>query len=114
MQEAAQMAAWICNYPPDNLDEMRNTQTTTTYVGNHPLRVSSLISQDRNEVYLTFATFGADYVDYIRGGTFDPEKAFLSMHEAGPYDTDHVEQMRNLAVWVSAFARQECPRQPPL
>ena len=38
MQEAAQMAAWICNYPPDNVNEMRNNQTTTTYVGYHPLR----------------------------------------------------------------------------
>ena len=59
----------------------------------HPLACSRLfVSQDRHEIYLTFATFGAGYVDYIRGFEPNPGKdAFLSMREVGPYTTERPE-----------------------
>ncbi|KAI1825764.1 hypothetical protein F4861DRAFT_164941 [Xylaria intraflava] len=55
MQEAAQMAAWICNDPPD-VGTMRNQKKT---------RRRLLVSQDCHEIYITIAEFDADYVDYI-------------------------------------------------
>ncbi|KEZ46422.1 hypothetical protein SAPIO_CDS0745 [Scedosporium apiospermum] len=101
MQEAAQMAAWICTNPPANLDELRaNKKKKATRL---------LISQDRHEIYVNFATFGAAYVDYIRGSpSFDETEAFLTIQETGPYNVDNHKHMRNLATLMYAFTLQEC------
>ncbi|KAJ8128154.1 hypothetical protein O1611_g5484 [Lasiodiplodia mahajangana] len=96
MQETAQMAAWICHHPPDT-NEMRKKEEKARRL---------LISQDACEIYLTFAEFDADYVDYVCGKLMET-KSFLEMNEFGPFDTKHRGQMRELGRLLLAFTIDE-------
>ncbi|KAI3340079.1 hypothetical protein F4824DRAFT_454009 [Ustulina deusta] len=88
MQESAQMAAWISQYPPSIKGRSRRL----------------LISQDRHEIFLTFAVFNTDYVDYIRHKTNDVHAvSFLEMNEYGPYDVGAKEDMRRLGELVLGY-----------
>ncbi|KAH9890297.1 hypothetical protein F4778DRAFT_753258 [Xylariomycetidae sp. FL2044] len=96
MQETAQMAAWICNDPPDT-KKMRAENINDKRL---------LISQDRNEIYLTFAVYDADYVDYIRGRQYD-KRSFLVMNEFGPFHTEVQSHMHVLAKIMLAFSLEK-------
>lgn len=55
-----------------------------------------LISQDKDEVCLTFGTYDADYLNYLR----DPKaknKGFLKMKACGPWDVSNHFEMETLA-----------------
>jgi hypothetical protein len=69
------------------------------------------VSQDRHEVYLTFATFDKDYVEYV-SRNLDAEVGpseesnsgpFLRMNEFGPFDTTNKSHMKCLGYYVLAL-----------
>ncbi|KAI1130603.1 hypothetical protein F5Y10DRAFT_235195 [Nemania abortiva] len=97
MQESAQMAAWISQHPPRDLQDMRSNSKK-----GHRL----LISQDRHEIYLTFGQFDAAYLDYIRHRA--PGSSFLVMNEYGPFDIGQEKHMEYLGEIVLGFALQAC------
>jgi hypothetical protein len=80
----------------------------STFIRNSRL----LLSQDRHEIYLTFACFDAEYVAYICDTTESNRKArtpsFLQMQEYGPFDTSVASHMRGLGELVLAFCLQSC------
>ncbi|OJJ69020.1 hypothetical protein ASPBRDRAFT_658316 [Aspergillus brasiliensis CBS 101740] len=90
MQEGAQMVAWLKNYSgsPERF----------------PFRLFH-VSQDRHEIWLSFAEYDAEYIRYIEAGFQDPERprSFLTMHEYGPYDTRNESHMTELAVILLAL-----------
>jgi hypothetical protein len=65
-----------------------------------------LVSQDRHEIFITFATFDAKYVDYIRHR--GAGESFLEMQTYGPFDIGDKGPMRLLGEIMLAFALQEC------
>ncbi|KAI0435027.1 hypothetical protein F5Y09DRAFT_158661 [Xylaria sp. FL1042] len=104
MQEGAQMAAWINRYPPRNLENMRTPNKKDRRL---------LISQDRDEIYLTFAEFDADYVDYVCHKPIDPHeprrpRSFLTMTEYGPFDVGNRKAMKKLGELVLGLALGAC------
>ncbi|KAI1270804.1 hypothetical protein F5Y07DRAFT_405100 [Xylaria sp. FL0933] len=65
-----------------------------------------IISQDRHEIFLTFAEFDEPYVNYIRHraeGT-----SYLTMNEYGPFDIGNSEAVEYLGELILAFALQAC------
>jgi hypothetical protein len=117
MQEAAQMAAWISSCPETaakNSDIRNDPRHRSVHNNGHCLlnfhannfSRRLLISQDKEEIFLTFATFDGHYVDYITGKgreQFD-QSSFLQMQTAGPFRTDSKAQMRAISVIVLAWA----------
>ncbi|KAI1422363.1 hypothetical protein F5Y12DRAFT_624094 [Xylaria sp. FL1777] len=100
MQESAQMAAWISQYPPRNLDAIRANKETKQRL---------LISQDRHQIYLTFARFDADYVDYICHKTHDAQEvSSLVMHEFGPFDVGVKLDMERAGELILGYALEAC------
>ncbi|KAK5637612.1 hypothetical protein RRF57_013327 [Xylaria bambusicola] len=96
MQESAQMAAWINQYQPSNTDLEGNIKRL-------------LISQDRHQIYLNFAVFDADYVDYIcdkQGINYD-KNSFLWMSEYGPFDVGNQSDMSMLGELVLGYTLGE-------
>jgi hypothetical protein len=64
-----------------------------------------LVSQDRHEIYLTFARFSSGYVKYLKEGIKEGEP-FLLMHEFGPFDIKHMRHMKKLGETILAFTLQ--------
>lgn len=63
------------------------------------------VSQDRHEIWLSFAEYDDEYLRYIEHGFQDPERprSFLTMHEFGPFDTRSESHMTELAVILLAL-----------
>ena len=62
-----------------------------------------MVSQDRHEIYLTFASYKEAYLNYLKGKDVgDP--GFLTMQEYGPWHTKNYKHMRQLAKIIVAFA----------
>ena len=67
------------------------------------------ISQDKHEVYLTFATFDDEYIKYVSGKAgVDDDTSFLRMNQFGPFVTSNPEHMRCLAYYVLAITLEKC------
>ncbi|GIJ82211.1 hypothetical protein Asppvi_000717 [Aspergillus pseudoviridinutans] len=92
MQESAEMVAWI-----------RRDARAGRKVPLDNQRL--LVSQDRHEIYLTWASYDASYVDYLedKETTDDP---FLVMQEIGPFDIREHNHMRKLALYIGCFCLQ--------
>ncbi|PWY87803.1 hypothetical protein BO94DRAFT_574909 [Aspergillus sclerotioniger CBS 115572] len=92
MQEAAEIVAWIkCEPDPDDF---------TSGCG---LRI--LISQDRHEIYLTFAEYDANYIRYLNNTLGKDEKpGFLTLHVFGPWDTTRAGDVKQLGSILLAIA----------
>ncbi|GAQ40819.1 hypothetical protein AtubIFM55763_006893 [Aspergillus tubingensis] len=90
MQEGAQMVAWLKNHPQSP--------------GKFPFRRFH-VSQDRHQIWLSFAEYDDEYLRYIEHGFQDSERprSFLTMHEYGPYDTLKESHMAELAVLLLAL-----------
>ncbi|KAL3248313.1 hypothetical protein ABHI18_012098 [Aspergillus niger] len=90
MQEGAQIVAWLKNYPQSP--------------GKFPFRRFQ-VSQDRHEIWLSFAEYDDEYIRYIDHGFQDPKRprTFLTMHEFGPFDTREESHMTELAVILLAL-----------
>jgi hypothetical protein len=74
------------------------------------------VSQDRDQVFLTLATFDKKYVEYVSGtlnakvkssGESNPGP-FLRMTEFGPFLTNNKSHMKCLGYYILAFTLQEC------
>ncbi|KAB8200084.1 hypothetical protein BDV34DRAFT_230615 [Aspergillus parasiticus] len=102
MQEAAEMVAWIKAEPDP-----------AGFVSSCGRRV--LVSQDRHEIYLTFAEYSEDYVKYLNNTLGkDESPGFLTLHGFGPWDTDRVGDMKDLGRILLAIAlRAEMGRREP-
>ncbi|KAI1421868.1 hypothetical protein F5Y12DRAFT_664252 [Xylaria sp. FL1777] len=98
MQEAAQMAAWISQYPPRNLESMRANKLKDERL---------LISQDKDEIFLTFAEFDASYVDYICHQRPD-SSSHLTMNEYGPFQVSSESAMKQLGQLVLGLVLYYC------
>lgn len=67
------------------------------------------MSQDRSDVYLTFAEYDKRYEAYIRDNNANQntaERSFLRMNQVGPYYTDNMSHMRALGQIILAFTLQ--------
>ncbi|PYI31145.1 hypothetical protein BP00DRAFT_425792 [Aspergillus indologenus CBS 114.80] len=92
MQEAAQMVAWIKSDP--DLDGSLNKTGRRLHV-----------SQNRHEVFLIFAEYDQDYLDYLDNKpTPGTGVHFLTMHEYGPWDITSSSQMSELGTILLAIA----------
>jgi hypothetical protein len=67
-----------------------------------------LISQDRHEVYLTFAAFDDKYVRFVTGKAEAEVDTFLRMHQFGPFVISNAQHMRCLAYYVLAITLEKC------
>ncbi|RMD40499.1 hypothetical protein DV735_g4619, partial [Chaetothyriales sp. CBS 134920] len=94
MQEAAQMAAWISNYPPPGYEQ-------------DPKEVYKrlLVSQDKQMIYVSIASFDAEYVKYIQGKPTSTT-SLLSMIEYGPFDVGIKRHMEALGFIMRSFSIQ--------
>lgn len=63
------------------------------------------MSQDRHEIYLTFAKFDSSYVRYLKEGTIEGEP-FLSMYEFGPFDLRNMGHMKKLGEVILTLTLQ--------
>ncbi len=72
-------------------------------------RCRLLISQDYDDIFLTFAEYGPAYEDYLSGkqsksATDAADEAdFLVMHHYGPWSTGDVKQLKYLSRFILAF-----------
>jgi hypothetical protein len=66
------------------------------------------ISQDKHEVYLTFATFDDEYVEYVSGNAEVKDDTFLRMNQFGPFVTSNPDHMRCLAYYILAITLEKC------
>ncbi|KAK2762227.1 hypothetical protein FQN54_001237 [Arachnomyces sp. PD_36] len=90
LQESAQMVGWVANGAP---------KWSAEFKGRH-----LLISQDRDEIYLTFAQFDEAYRDYVmqKRPPTDPP-SFMKMREYGPWKTKNTKDMAHLSRFLLAF-----------
>ncbi|KAI1295919.1 hypothetical protein F5Y03DRAFT_399085 [Xylaria venustula] len=97
MQESAQMAAWINQHRPLSTSQPGGTNNKIKRL---------LISQDRHRIYLNFASFDTNYVDYIcdKQGIDHNAVSFLTMHEYGPFDVGDETDMSMLGELVLGYA----------
>lgn len=92
MQEAAEIVSWI-KCEPDSDGFLSDC-------GNRVL-----VSQDRHEIYLTFAEYNANYVKYLNstmGG--NERREFLTLHAFGPWKITRVSDMQSLGSILLAIA----------
>ncbi|KAI9768725.1 MAG: hypothetical protein M1840_004720 [Geoglossum simile] len=98
MQESAQMAAWIAANPSDRIEHNSS-------------KWRLLISQNHKEIYLTFAEYGTEYEEYVKGINHDTTGnretlSFLTMNRYGPWDVGEKPHMIDLAVVILGFVIQ--------
>lgn len=115
-QESAQMASWISEHP--NLGEIwnRNRETwwaklllpqISTLAKKGLRRTRLIISQDHEDIYLTFAEYPEAYKAYITGNRDALDKPghgpFLVMNQYGPWRTSIKRHMEHLGPIILAF-----------
>ncbi|KAL4945680.1 hypothetical protein BDV06DRAFT_209289 [Aspergillus oleicola] len=91
MQETAQVAAWI-HAEPDTLDGTPNQRFCRL-----------LLAQNWDAIYLIFAVYNAEYIDYMTNARRDKKcKSFLVMHEYGPFYIHDRKDVEKIAAIISA------------
>jgi hypothetical protein len=92
MQKAAEIVTWIKSEPdPEGLKSSCGRRV--------------LISQDRHEIYLTFAEYDSNYVKYLCKTLRKNENpGFLTLHTFGPWETTRVSDMKKLGSILLAIA----------
>ncbi|KAM3565399.1 hypothetical protein ARSEF4850_001435 [Beauveria asiatica] len=127
MQESAQMAAWIAEYPqldkqipltraalgkrkgmtskPAALPEPAEGKKPTE--GKEPKRKYRrvLISQNRRDVFITIGSYDETYIDYITN--VSQTEAFLEMKRYGPFEIVDAADMERLCHFLLALCIQE-------
>jgi hypothetical protein len=64
-----------------------------------------LVAQDRDEIYLVWASYDASYVDYLEQKPTSGN-VFMIMNEIGPFKPQHDAHMRQLAEYIGCFCSQ--------
>ncbi|KAJ5249744.1 hypothetical protein N7489_000154 [Penicillium chrysogenum] len=94
-QEAAEMVAWI-------MSDVNSRQC--------PLERRIIVSQARDEIYITIANYDQECLDYLQGRfnprRYDRPEFFLRMTEYGPWKIDSRSNMHHLARVIMAFCLQ--------
>jgi hypothetical protein len=67
-----------------------------------------LDSQDRHEIWLTFASFKTECVDYLLGN-YDGKYAFLTMKERDPFRTNSAREMDIFSQIIVDFCMKTNP-----
>ena len=69
----------------------------------------ALVSQDHQEIYLTFAEYDEQYVEYIRDEHLTTKKShsFLTMNEFGPLYINNHQHMMRLGIYILALTHQQ-------
>ncbi|KAH8812178.1 hypothetical protein F5884DRAFT_304549 [Xylogone sp. PMI_703] len=63
-----------------------------------------MVSQDLDQVWVTFGEYDRAYLQYLRGAARDgDDQSFLTMHEYGPWDVRDENAMRNLGPLIHAI-----------
>lgn len=69
-----------------------------------------IVSQARDEIYITIANYDQEYLDYLQGRfnprRYDRPEFFLRMTEYGPWRIDSRSNMHHLARVIMAFCLQ--------
>jgi hypothetical protein len=60
-----------------------------------------MVSEDRDEIFLTFGTLDRHYLRYLHDS--DAPKRFLELHTYGPFRIDNAVRMEQLAGIVLAY-----------
>ncbi|KAE8349305.1 hypothetical protein BDV28DRAFT_63305 [Aspergillus coremiiformis] len=94
MQESAEIISWITDprHAPKAL----------------PGR-SFIVSQDRHEIYVSFAEYNIEYLKYLKGKRYSGDP-FLTMHEYGPWhigDKKHMSLLGRLILALVIRARKD-------
>lgn len=87
MQEVAQMVAWIKEHPDDITNDMNYRLT---------------VSQDREEIYISFFEYSRNWVNYLRGGRIDLA-GLATLKTYGPWCINNGAQMSHLAEIILAI-----------
>ncbi|OCL14841.1 hypothetical protein AOQ84DRAFT_425314 [Glonium stellatum] len=99
MQESAQMAAWLYNYPNQGLLTSQFRRL--------------IVSQDNREIYLTFAEYDAAYLQYLKNeNTISVSKdaappSFMTMHQFGPWNCFDSKFVESVGRIILAFTIQQ-------
>ncbi|KAH7306016.1 hypothetical protein B0I35DRAFT_443701 [Stachybotrys elegans] len=96
MQEAAQMAAWVSEFPPVMASTKANANNTHRRL---------LVSQDHEEIYLNVATFDNQYVSYVQGH-ITTTTSFLRIQQYGPFNVGKTKDMKYLGRLLLAVTLQ--------
>ncbi|KAJ9218094.1 hypothetical protein DTO166G4_485 [Paecilomyces variotii] len=89
MQETAEMVGWLMTSTIDQ-----------KFMNNHPV----IISQDYNELYITFASYHQDYLDYLKKENAKvTENTYLSLQTYGPFVTEYRDDMERFATLIVAM-----------
>ncbi|KAE8348320.1 hypothetical protein BDV28DRAFT_143789 [Aspergillus coremiiformis] len=102
MQESAQMVGWLMNNADMDIYDK---------LGIH-------MSQNRHEIFLTFADYDDDYLAYLQNKP--PKKSalsFLKMHQYGPWNTQSASDMKQLgpillAITLYAYTEIQAKQKP--
>lgn len=103
MQESAQMASWI--YDHQNIGHISRSPTGSMR------RV--IISQDHQEIYVTFAEYDDAYIKYIRPNNQAElsqalaQSPFMTMHQFGPWPCSKSSLMKNLGPIILGLTIQQ-------
>ncbi|KAE8387509.1 hypothetical protein BDV23DRAFT_186296 [Aspergillus alliaceus] len=87
-QEAAEIVGWL-KHSAGGVEKLLN---------GHRL----LISQDANQIFLSFARANVEYYDYLENGNVAGEP-FLSIQKWGPWQVNHKDHMKQLATILAAI-----------
>ncbi|OXV05752.1 hypothetical protein Egran_06480 [Elaphomyces granulatus] len=84
MQEVAQIVAWIKEYPNRTVQRI-------------------LLSQDRDEIYISFAEYDNNWETYLCSGKV-ANAGFMVVNRFGPWRIGNVSKMRHFAEIILAFS----------
>lgn len=113
-QESGQMVAWIYANPEDDFWTLSKTDRKNWWIcedGNYHNANAydrrAMVSQDRHQIWLTFAEYDQNYVEYLRDGKMTDKPSFLTMHEYGPWEVGKKQQVNEIGRIMLAFAHQQ-------
>lgn len=67
------------------------------------------VSQDRHEIFLSYAEYDADYIAYLNNDSTDNKMSFLTVHQLGPWNTQGPSDMRELGPILLAITLNADP-----
>ena len=72
-----------------------------------------LVSQHRQEVYVSVAQYDDGYLKYMKGEDKDSDRSFLTMHCFGPWDILYYKHIHQIARLLLDFTIQVSMEQSP-
>lgn len=114
VQESAQIAAWISHNEVKSHDPETNCRYLLLLRSCAGCRLTScsifLLSQDKDEIYVTFPYFTKAYGKDDKKVADLQERDFLCMREYGPFRLRSKEDVRNIASFLHAYTHHVSKR----